>query len=127
MKYLEPKKIQLYLKLGKEIYQFIKIGQYFESKTFEYVSLSKSGQNYIAKLVQVLDYMYDISPSIDEFETVEELEGECEFIYEGTLEQCLSWANTSYQTSSDKWVLDVIDDYKDLVAKELLGQGDEPL
>ncbi|MEJ2622535.1 MAG: hypothetical protein P8163_20485 [Candidatus Thiodiazotropha sp.] len=123
MNYLPKEKIGLHLKLGRDIYQFVKIGQYFGSNTFEYLTLSKKEGGGFVKLIQVLDYMYSYSPSMDEFETVEELEGECESKYSGTLEECLNWANESYNCSVDRWSLDVMESYLGDVEEEILGQG----
>ena len=60
-------------------------------------------------------------PSMDEFETVEELDEDCGFYYTGTLEECFLWAKSHFEIANDKWTLDVIDIYKEFVAKDVLG------
>ncbi|OUS27231.1 hypothetical protein A9Q99_15720 [Gammaproteobacteria bacterium 45_16_T64] len=89
MEYLAGNKFNLYLKLGREVAQFLKVGGFFELKTFEYLSLSKDSENFIVKLFHVFDCMYGLSPCMGEFETVEELEGECESFFKGDLGPCL--------------------------------------
>ena len=125
MEYVPEEKLNLHLKLGRELFQFIGLGEYFESKTFEYLALFKEENEYTVKLVQALDYMYSFSPSMDEFETVEELENECESKFTGSLDDCLSWAEIQHKCTNDKWTLDVIDIYVGYVEKEILGQGRE--
>jgi hypothetical protein len=41
----------------------------------------------------------------------------------GTLEECLNWANESYNCSVDRWSLDVMESYLGDVEEEILGQG----
>ena len=125
MDYLPKEKLSLHLKLGREIVHFLRLGEYFESKTFEYLLIIKNDSGYCVKLIQALDYMYSFSPSMDEFETVEELEGEC--IFSGNLEDCLDWAEKEYSCLKDKWSLDIIDIYVSYVEKGILGQGSDHL
>lgn len=127
MEYLDKEKLKLHLELGREIYQFTEIGQYFESKTFEYVSLAKSETSYVVKLVRVLDCTYSLLPSMDEFETVEKLESGCESIHTGSLADCLSWAKQLYKCGHEKWQLDLIEIYNVFVSKGILGQGSDHL
>lgn len=125
MGYVPKEKLKLHLKLGRELFQFIGLGEYFESKTFEYLALFKERNEYTVKLVQVLDYMYSFSPSLDEFETVEELENECESKFTGSLEDCLAWTEKTYKCTNDTWSLDVIETFLDYVENKVLGQGRE--
>jgi hypothetical protein len=125
MDYLPKEKLNLHLKLGREIVHFLQLGQYFETKTFDYLQMVKSDSEFTVKMVQALDYMYSFSPSMEEFETVEELEGECESIFSGSLEDCLNWAESKYSCPKDKWSLSIIDVYVSYVDKEILGQGSD--
>jgi len=125
--YLPNKKLNLHLKLNREIYQFVGLGEYFESKTFEYLMMRKTENQYAVKLVRALDYQYGFSPSMDEFETVEELEEACESIFTGSFEGCLDWAKKEYRAINDKWSFDVIDIYIGYVEKQILGKSSDHL
>jgi len=71
--------------------------------------------------------MYSLSPSMDEFETVEKLEGECEFQFTGNLHECIDWTTRHHSCNEEKWSLDIIEEYNHWVAQEELGQGSEHL
>ena len=125
MNYLQIDKLSTHLKLRRKLVQFVGIGQYFESKTFNYLELFQNSKCFETKLVQVLDYEYGFFPSMKEFETVEELEPEILIEFSGDLKECLEWANNKYECTTDKWSLDLIDIYSSYVDKEILGQSSD--
>jgi len=123
MNYLHTDKLATHLKLGRKLVQFSGIGQYFESKTFDYLELSLGSKSYQVKLVRALDYDYGFSPSMKEFETVEQLEPESRVAFSGDFDECLEWAIEQYDCNSDKWSLDLIGIYSNYVDKKILGQS----
>ena len=123
MNYIPIEKINLHAKLGRNLYQFIKIGEYFESRTFEWAQLSKTGELYKIELKQGLDYEYSITHSMEEFETVDDLENENKSFSSETLEECFIWSKNNYGCLPNKWSKDIIEIYNNYVKNEVLGHG----
>jgi len=125
MNYLPKDKINIHLNLGRKVVCFLQIGEYFESKTFEYLEIIKTNNEYTIKMVQALDNLYSLSPSMEEFETVEDLENECNYMFTGSLDDCFNWATKKYNPLKNEWSLDIIDIYLSYVNKQILGQGSD--
>nr|WP_086939621.1 hypothetical protein [Thaumasiovibrio occultus] len=119
---IDPKKIPVHLKLGRTLVQFIGINEYFGSKTFDWLELRQADNQFHIKLKQGLDMLYDLSPCLEEFETVETLEGDCDEFYSTSLEACFEWGQRHYSGRSENWSLDIIAIYNALVDEQQLGQ-----
>ena len=111
--------------MGREIVQFIKIGRYFETKTFEWAKIYQENDRFVFELVRGLDYEYGVFPSMKEFVIVEEMDDEKVSESFETLEDCLEWGENNHNCAKDKWSLDVIEIYNEFVKKGELGQGGE--
>ena len=105
MKYIEPSQIKTYLELGRELPQFIRLGEYFEDKTFEWVNLSGTPEN--AKITLIRSYdtgkdwgCYDVLS----FGQVADDDPTEEKYFTGTLEECLDWLEKELGGNRTKFV-----------------------
>lgn len=91
MKYLTEGQVQSYLKMGRDVAQFLGIGEYFESVTFNWVLLSGSVDNAKIELVRSIDegdeYNYDVSS----FSTAGDYEVDEIKQFYGSLSSCILW------------------------------------
>lgn len=104
MKYLPREQLKLYLKMGREITQFVGIGEYFESKTFDWVLMSGTEDNARIQLVRSVDEGDTYYCDVMSFSTIGEDDPEELKEFCGTLEQCLSWLERELGGSPDKFL-----------------------
>ncbi len=126
MKYINKEKLLSYLKLKKEVALFIGVGQYFESKTFDWIKLEYHSDRIKCTKIQSLDEGSEIFNDVKSFSTINDLEKESDFneeSIEGTLEYCLSWINKYNHADTNKFILieDLNEIYTLLVENGQLG------
>ncbi|WP_281541929.1 hypothetical protein [Maribacter aestuarii] len=100
MKIIPENKIELYLKLGRKLSCFVKVDSYFESRTCDWIKLEKYDSNYKATLVRSFDEGDEFFNDVLKFETVNELDGEVEFI-EGDIQTIKKWVFENYNLKMD--------------------------
>ena len=119
MKTIPESKIELYLKLGKKLAHFVKVDTYFESRTFDWIQLEKSGSSYKATLIRSLDEGDEIFNDVTEFETLNNLdEFENEFLV-GNIEIIGEWILEKFGLKMDGFyqINDLKVKYKELAQK----------
>ncbi|WP_261924982.1 hypothetical protein [Shewanella sp. NFH-SH190041] len=104
MKYIPREKLKLYLKMGRELSQFISIGQYFDSVTFDWVRMTGSEQNAKIELIRSVDEGDDYYCDVTLFSTIGEIDPEEIKEYIGSLDNCLAWLESELGGSPDKFV-----------------------
>ncbi|MEW8382920.1 MAG: hypothetical protein AB2689_05210 [Candidatus Thiodiazotropha taylori] len=104
MKYLPSSQLKLYLKMGREITQFIGIGEYFESTTFDWVLMSGTEENAQIQLIRSVDEGDVYHCDVMSFSTIGEDDSDEIKVYRGTLEDCLIWLSTELGGSPDKFL-----------------------
>ncbi len=105
MKYIDSNQLKTYLKLGRELPQFLGFGEYYESKTFEWANLSGNPENAKISLIRSYDSgsdwgCYDVLS----FGQVADDDPSEEKYFSGTLEECLVWLESELGGSRDKFV-----------------------
>ncbi len=122
MKYIDKHKLLTYLKLKKEMALFLGVGEYFESKTFDWIKLEYHPDSIKCTKICTFDEGNAISNDIRSFSTLNDIEGEEEHV-EGTLEYCLDWINKTEKADTGKFIMteDLNEIYKILVEKGTLG------
>lgn len=122
MKYIDKQKLLTYLKLKKEMALFLGVGEYFESKTFDWIKLEYHPEKIKCTKIRTFDEGDAISNDIKSFSTLNDLEGEEEHV-EGTLEHCLDWITTNENADAGKFIVteDLNEIYSILVENGTLG------
>ncbi|BDD08021.1 hypothetical protein FUAX_04530 [Fulvitalea axinellae] len=122
MRSIDKNKVGLYLKLGRILSQFVGVGSYFGSRTFDWIKLERNEALYRAVLVRSFDEGDEYSNAVMTFSTVNELEGEDDF-FEGTEEELVQWLETKFGFGLDGFCMpdDLNAIYADLVSKGKLG------
>ncbi|RFA29934.1 hypothetical protein CAI21_08920 [Alkalilimnicola ehrlichii] len=119
MKYIAPEQLGLHLRLGRSLAQFIRIGQYFESKTFDWVTLTGTEDQARITLVRSRDEGAPWFCDVAAFTTVAEDDPSEELHFTGSLEECLVWLESELGGSRSRFLgPGMIDDvYSQYVAK----------
>ena len=103
MKFIPEKKIELYLKLGKELACFVKVDSYFESRTFDWISLKKCDSNYEARLIRSFDEGDEIFTDVKKFERLNELDEFENKSIQGDFETIKQWILKQFNIKMDKF------------------------
>lgn len=104
MKYIPREKLRLHLKMGRDLSQFIGVGQYFESVTFDWVRISGTEQHAKIEFIRSMDEGDQFFCDVTSFSTVGELEPEEVKEYIGPLNACLFWLESKFGGSPDRFV-----------------------
>jgi hypothetical protein len=124
MKYIDKHKLFTYLKLKKEMALFLGVGEYFESKTFDWIKIEYHPDRIKCTKIRTFDEGDAISNDIRSFSTLNDMEGEDEEEHvEGTLEYCLDWINKIENADTGKFIVteDLNEIYLILVENGALG------
>ena len=104
MKYLPQSQLKTYLKMGRDITQFIGIGEYFESKTFDWVLMSGTEDDARIQLIRSIDEGDDYYCDVMSFSIIGEDDPDEIKEFRGNLEQCLAWLKKEFGGSPDKFL-----------------------
>ncbi|MES9941635.1 MAG: hypothetical protein ABW104_08555 [Candidatus Thiodiazotropha sp. 6PLUC2] len=104
MKYLQRDQLRLYLKMGREITQFIGVGEYFESTTFDWVLMSGTEEEAKIELIRSVDEGDEYYCDVMSFSTIGDDDPEELKEFRGTLDQCISWLSAELGGSPDKFL-----------------------
>ena len=120
---IPEKKLELHLKLGRKLASFVKIGSYFESRTFDWIQLEKSDGNYKAILIRSFDEGDDYAFDVSEFGTVNDIDDLEINFKEGDLNLVLNWIANNYNLEKDGFyqLNDLNNKYRELVLENKLG------
>jgi hypothetical protein len=123
VKYIPEEKIELHLKLGRKVAMFIKTDRFFESDTFDWISIEKQGDAYKSTLVRTINQGNALFTDVLSFETLNQAETHFDettnpFVL-GSLSDCFQWIKFKYGVRELTFVS--LDDlkiiYTDLVTK----------
>ncbi|MBC9795082.1 hypothetical protein [Sinomicrobium weinanense] len=66
MNFIKENKLELHLKLGRKLARFVKTDLYFNSRTFDWLKLEKTEDQYKAALIRSFDgrLRYLIGPAV---------------------------------------------------------------
>lgn len=105
VKYIDSSQLKTYLKLGRELPQFLGFGEYFESRTFEWANLSGSPEEAKIALIRSYDAGEDWGCcDVLSFGQVADDDPSEEKFFKGTLEECLSWLESELGGDREKFV-----------------------
>lgn len=104
MKYLSARQVGLNLKMGRELAQFIGVGKYFESTTFEWVRLFPDGEEVSIELIRSFDEGDEHHTNVALFSTSAEQDSDEVYGFSGSLNLCLDWLENEIGGSRDKFV-----------------------
>jgi len=90
--------------MGRELYQFIGIGRYFEGSTFDWVRISGSIDKSKIELIRSLDEGNEYYCDVTSFSTVAENDIEEVREFFGSFDECLAWLEIELGGSRDKFV-----------------------
>ncbi|WP_378181184.1 hypothetical protein [Aquimarina sp. SS2-1] len=123
MEYVPQNKIALHLKLGKKLASFVKVGFYFEQRTFDWLKLEKSNDLITVSLVRSFDEGNVGFNNVWEFKTVNELDEEENKHIKGDFETIERWIFENFGLKMDNFFqIDELDDkYTELVKENKLG------
>ena len=103
MQYIPKEKIELHLKLGRNLCQFVKIGTYFEDRTFDWIKLEKEGDQYCATLVRSFDQGNEVFCDVLEFETANELDEDEDLQFKGEKEAVFEWLKNEFDINLEQF------------------------
>lgn len=117
MKYIESSQLTTYLRLGRELPQYIGLGKYFEATTFEWVNLSGTPDKAKIALIRSYDEGDEWYCDVVSFAQVADDDPSEEKYFEGSVDECLHWLETELGGDREKFVgQGMIDDiYKQYV------------
>lgn len=90
--------------MGREITQFIGIGQYFESTTFDWVLMSGTEENARIQLIRSVDEGNEYYCDVISFSTIGEDDPDELREFSGALEACITWLTSELGGSPDKFL-----------------------
>lgn len=88
---IPEKQLGSYLRLKKELAQFRGIGQYFESKTFDWFLLKGTPEAAEIRLIRSLDEGDEWHCNVVSFSTINEMDEVEDARFSGFLDECLGW------------------------------------
>lgn len=104
MTYLTKDQLPLYLKMGRELTQFIGIGKYFESATFDWVRVSGSLDSSTIEVIRSIDEGDEYFCDVKSFSSIAEIDIEERREFSGNLEQCLLWLESEVGGSRERFI-----------------------
>ena len=90
--------------MGREVSQFIGIGEYFESITFDWVLMSGTEENARIQYIRSIDEGDEYHCDVMSFSSIGEDDPEEVREFNGTLDECLSWLQSELGGSPEKFV-----------------------
>ncbi len=125
MKYISVDKLHAHLKLKRMLSQFIGLNSYFESKTFDWVTLEQDGAQIRARLIRSIDEGDEIFSDVLTFETVNRLDETENQSVLGSLDDCLAEIENRWGGDRNKFIRpeDLKEIYADFVRAGELGQS----
>ena len=116
-------KVELHLKLGRKLALFIKTDTFFDTATFDWISLEKYGNEYKSTLLRTIHQGDELFNDVLSFDTLNQDEPDFDettnHFFIGNLYDCFTWIKTNYGVKEVQFTpLDNLKQiYTDLVEK----------
>lgn len=123
MKIISEDKLELHLKLGRKLAQFVKTDVYFEDRTFDWLKLEKENNLYRATLIRSIDEGDESFIEVAEFETANDIDEDENRFQEGNREEVFLWMKSKFQIDLNKFheLSELNKKYLELVQTNKLG------
>lgn len=123
MKIISEDKLELHLKLGRKLAQFVKTDVYFEDRTFDWLKLEKENNFYRATLIRSIDEGDESFIEVAEFETANDIDEDENRFQEGNREEVFLWMKSKFQIDLNKFheLSELNKKYLELVQTNKLG------
>ena len=123
MKIISEDKLELHLKLGRKLAQFVKTDVYFEDRTFDWLKLEKENNLYRATLIRSIDEGDESFIEVAEFETANDIDEDESRFQEGNREEVFLWMKSKFQIDLNKFheLSELNKKYLELVQTNKLG------
>ena len=122
--YISKEKAELHLKLGRRLAIFIKVDFYFESITFDWISIEKQNTQYKTTLIRSINEGDEIFNDVLTFDTLNQDEDgydkSTNHFFIGNLADCFTWIESNYNVKELAFV--TLDNLK-LIYTDLAKQG----
>lgn len=122
--YISKEKAELHLKLGRRLAIFIKVDFYFESITFDWISIEKQDTQYKTTLIRSINEGDEIFNDVFSFNTLNQDEDgydeSTNHFFIGNLVDCYTWIESNYNVKELTFV--TLDNLK-LIYTDLAKQG----
>lgn len=128
IEYISAEKAHLHLKLGRKLAVFVKVGTWFEHKTFEWICIEGKSVPHTANYITAFDMGDEYDNDVSEFSTANEYDNDTdqqENRFTGSLEDCMHWISDKLETNNIHLMKpeDLKTIYRDLtIRKKLLGR-----
>lgn len=99
MKIMTEEKAKLHLKLGRKLAIFVRLDNYFEQLTFDWILAEKIDADYKVALIRTLNEGDQIFNDVLSFTTINQIEEDFENStnsFKGNLEECFSWIKSKF-------------------------------
>ncbi len=123
--HIAKEKVELHLKLGRKLAFFIKTDTFFDTATFDWISLEKYGNAYKSTLVRTIHQGDELFNDVLSFETLNQDETDFDettnHFFIGNLNDCFMWIETNYGVKEVQFT--PLDNLKQIYT-ELVEKGD---